>query len=894
MNQEILTSTQLYPVSLASSEKILEILTDDQMLDIENEVSLLQQPFIRNFLIIAYIIVFLFCIVGNIIILLVIITKKSMRTVTNFLLANLAVADLLVGLFCICQTGFHFLYVDYSQWLFGKPMCHVYLYLINMMPTISSGILVLLSIERFIAVVRPMLVQDIMTGRVLIISTLLIWTISIITNLPYLLAVQYISHEDPINGVDMAICTRKFIKFYDYDVLKFVSIMNLIVWYFVPVILLLVIYISIGCVLANARKKHPYPSSSSRGKFEDKKQGMLHTMTLPLNIRRFIIFIFLFQTTNAQISEIAGLVTSILGGGSGLGSAVSAGAGAANGLGGGLSAIYQLAQTAMQLTGTGVNIANTASESQWFPILVEENSKNQKMLQERLYGVQLGTSTKSPDGTGNVYGRITIAPRTTTEKILPEEYGSKLEILKVTTEDPDVESGSEENKSKPTEEETTDGEDNIETTTDSVTDNEDLDEFGEKKIKGTKIEFNHETDVTKTDSKNKKGIADYEEDGEETESKKSVAPTLKKLMKILKESNLKEDEFMEIAKQLNIKSKKEPEIAKAKQLLPSTTTETISSWQSNYSNNKAPKTINVISSHVFENKQPSIQTPIVQPAVVQPAVVQQTFVKQTFVQPSTVQPSIDRTIMSRINFQTTTIKPIVYAKKTSAIVHPQQNRINQINHVNQVTQIDQIHSKPIEQTNPQRSQQVTQVIDNKQPYPSRNLQSVIPRGTPIEGTQIAGRHIYTSDMLINNQIKEIGGQNNALSRRAFAVVSPPIQEKPLPFTRNIATQIASQNGYQQNRNIYSGNQIPPSAVPPRHIQPSVRTNVIVSTTTPQPVIYQQQMNYQNRYPNGNQGSYYPYQQQQYNNNYNQNAYYQQPYQSTNNYYANQGNMWYGK
>jgi hypothetical protein len=65
---------------------------------------------------------------------------------------------------------------------------------------------VLLSIERFIAVLRPMLVQDLMTKSVLIVSTVLVWATSAIMNLPYLIAVQYIELFDPETGEEHGVC----------------------------------------------------------------------------------------------------------------------------------------------------------------------------------------------------------------------------------------------------------------------------------------------------------------------------------------------------------------------------------------------------------------------------------------------------------------------------------------------------------------------------------------------------------------------------------------------------------------------------------------------------------------------------------------------------------------
>jgi hypothetical protein len=57
----------------------------------------------------------------------------------------------------------------------------------------------------------------------------------------------------------------------------------------------------------------------------------------------------------------------LAGTGAGLASSgASAGAAGANAIGN-IGQLYQLAQAALQLTGTGVGIVNQASESAWFP-----------------------------------------------------------------------------------------------------------------------------------------------------------------------------------------------------------------------------------------------------------------------------------------------------------------------------------------------------------------------------------------------------------------------------------------------------------------------------------------------------------------------------------------------
>ncbi|KAK6306191.1 hypothetical protein J4Q44_G00231160 [Coregonus suidteri] len=54
--------------------------------------------------ILAYLFIFLLCMVGNVLVCLIVLGNRRMRTVTNLFILNLAVSDLLVGIFCIPTT----------------------------------------------------------------------------------------------------------------------------------------------------------------------------------------------------------------------------------------------------------------------------------------------------------------------------------------------------------------------------------------------------------------------------------------------------------------------------------------------------------------------------------------------------------------------------------------------------------------------------------------------------------------------------------------------------------------------------------------------------------------------------------------------------------------------
>lgn len=75
-----------------------------------------------------------------------------MRSTTNVLILNLAVADLLFVIFCIPFTA-----TDYvlPEWKFGLAVCQAVQYLIYVTSYVSIYTLILMSIDRFLAVVFP-------------------------------------------------------------------------------------------------------------------------------------------------------------------------------------------------------------------------------------------------------------------------------------------------------------------------------------------------------------------------------------------------------------------------------------------------------------------------------------------------------------------------------------------------------------------------------------------------------------------------------------------------------------------------------------------------------------------------------------------------------------------
>ncbi|ETE72975.1 Histamine H3 receptor, partial [Ophiophagus hannah] len=105
-------------------------------------------------------------VLGNALVILAFVVDKSLRTQGNFFFLNLALADILVGGFCIP------LYIPYiltDEWKFGKGLCKLWLVVDYLVCTASGFNIVLISFDRFVSVTRA--VRNVAFHGLLIISS---------------------------------------------------------------------------------------------------------------------------------------------------------------------------------------------------------------------------------------------------------------------------------------------------------------------------------------------------------------------------------------------------------------------------------------------------------------------------------------------------------------------------------------------------------------------------------------------------------------------------------------------------------------------------------------------------------------------------------------------------
>ncbi|POI24113.1 hypothetical protein CIB84_012138 [Bambusicola thoracicus] len=90
-------------------------------------------------------------VLGNALVILAFVVDRRLRTQGDFFFLNLAVADLLVGGFCI---PLYIPYVLTGEWRLGRGLCKLWLVVDYLVCTASVFNIVLISFDRFISVTK--------------------------------------------------------------------------------------------------------------------------------------------------------------------------------------------------------------------------------------------------------------------------------------------------------------------------------------------------------------------------------------------------------------------------------------------------------------------------------------------------------------------------------------------------------------------------------------------------------------------------------------------------------------------------------------------------------------------------------------------------------------------
>ncbi|KAJ8415428.1 hypothetical protein AAFF_G00424080 [Aldrovandia affinis] len=200
-------------------------------------------------LILAYLFIFLLCMVGNGLVCLIVHRDRRMLTVTNLFILNLAVSDLLVGIFCIPTT-----LVDnlITGWPFSNVVCKMSGLIQGMSVSASVFTLVAIAVDRFRCIVYPFKAKlNLLVAKATI---ALIWILALVIMCPsaVMLTVKKVKDHYMLHNEDYNQTYPLYSCYENWPDLKMQKVYTTVLFahiYLAPLILITLMYSRIGVKL---------------------------------------------------------------------------------------------------------------------------------------------------------------------------------------------------------------------------------------------------------------------------------------------------------------------------------------------------------------------------------------------------------------------------------------------------------------------------------------------------------------------------------------------------------------------------------------------------------------------------------------------------------------------
>ncbi|XP_037646385.1 trace amine-associated receptor 13c-like [Sebastes umbrosus] len=202
---------------------------------------------------------------------------KQLQTTTNLLLLSLAVSDFFVGLLMFFQI----VLID-GCWFFGDFMCAVYQYLAYIVTSASIGTMVLISVDRYVAICYPLHYSTKITLARVQVCVCLCWICSVISQ--GLILRDQLKQPGRSNS-----CFGQCFFVIDY----ITGLVDVVVSFIVPITVIVVLYMRVFVVAvsqARAMRSHiAAVTLQQSGKVSAKKSEIKAARNLGLLVVLFLI-----------------------------------------------------------------------------------------------------------------------------------------------------------------------------------------------------------------------------------------------------------------------------------------------------------------------------------------------------------------------------------------------------------------------------------------------------------------------------------------------------------------------------------------------------------------------------------------------------------------------------
>ncbi|XP_036381268.1 probable G-protein coupled receptor 83 [Megalops cyprinoides] len=198
-----------------------------------------QNPTVKALLIVAYSVIIVISLFGNILVCHVVIKNKRMHSVTSLFIVNLAIADIMITLL---NTPFTLVRFVNSTWVFGKLMCHVSRFAQYCSVHVSVLTLAAIAIDRHQVIMHPLKQRMSMFSGFICIAV--IWVTASCFSLPHAIYQKLFRFEFGYKKVRM-VCLHSFPQPSDLF-WKYLDLATFVLLYALPLTVISVAYIIVA------------------------------------------------------------------------------------------------------------------------------------------------------------------------------------------------------------------------------------------------------------------------------------------------------------------------------------------------------------------------------------------------------------------------------------------------------------------------------------------------------------------------------------------------------------------------------------------------------------------------------------------------------------------------
>ncbi|XP_041572071.2 G-protein coupled receptor 83-like isoform X1 [Taeniopygia guttata] len=198
-----------------------------------------QKPTVKALLIVAYSVIIVMSLFGNMLVCHVVLKNKRMHSATNLFIVNLAVSDIMITLL---NTPFTLVRFVNSTWIFGKAMCHISRFVQYCSLHVSTLTLTAIALDRHQVILNPLKQRMSLTKGALSISV--IWLMATCFSLPhavYQKLFQYNYREATVRSL----CLPDFPEPAEL-VWKYLDLSTFLLLYLLPLLIITVTYMRLA------------------------------------------------------------------------------------------------------------------------------------------------------------------------------------------------------------------------------------------------------------------------------------------------------------------------------------------------------------------------------------------------------------------------------------------------------------------------------------------------------------------------------------------------------------------------------------------------------------------------------------------------------------------------